>query len=284
MLFGTALEEYRLSLRQQEKSERTIKGYLQDLKFFENWLQQVWNGPVYLDDVTFTDVEKFLTFLKEKKSYKPASRRRIASALKSFFRYAWKRELCRTDIASDIEDIKYVPTEREFLSEEEALQLIEEIDHELVKVFTVTLLYTGMRISEALALTIDDVDMDTDWIHIRNGKGGKARSIPINRKLKDKLEDYVQWRTPSKQFFATKKTGTLSSGTVQAVIRETRERLGCKKKITPHVFRHSFASELVKKDANIVSISKLLGHSNLKTTSVYTHVSQNQLIDAIARL
>jgi site-specific recombinase XerD len=65
MLFGTALEEYRLSLRQQEKSERTIKGYLQDLKFFENWLQQVWNGPVYLDDVTFTDVNIITNLLSE---------------------------------------------------------------------------------------------------------------------------------------------------------------------------------------------------------------------------
>ena len=105
-----------------------------------------------------------------------------------------------------------------------------------MKVFTVTLLYTGMRISEALAPHNWWCGYGHRLIHIRNGKGGKARSIPINRKPKDKREDYVQWRTPSKQFFATKKTGTPSSGTVQAVIRETRERLGCKKKITPPTF------------------------------------------------
>lgn len=284
MLITDAFKEYGASLSQQEKSERTIQGYLQDLRFFGNWLEQEWNGPVYLEYVTFADTEAFLTFLKEERSYKPASRRRIAASLKSFFRYAWKRNLCSSDIAAQIEDIKYVPTEREYLSEGEALRFIASIDHKLVQVFTTTLLYTGLRISEALSLTVDDVDLENGWIHVRNGKGRKSRNIPISKKLEGPLREYLEWRPRSNQFFATKKTGALAPGTVQAVIRDTRERLGSKKHITAHMFRHSFASELVKKDANIVSISKLLGHSNLKTTSVYTHVSKDQLLDAIAVL
>ena len=123
------------------------------------------------------------------------------------------------------------------------------------------------------------------WIHVRNGKGRKSRRIPICNTLREKLLDYLEWRVPdADQFFATKKTGKLSLATVQSTIKETRERLGCSKKITAHVFRHSFASELVKKDVNIVSISRLLGHSNLKTTSVYTHVAQDQLVDAVLTL
>ncbi len=142
-----------------------------------------------------------------------------------------------------------------------------------------------MRIFEALALEEADVDLRGSWINVRQGKGRKNRRIPICNTLRAKLTDYLEWRVPdARQFFATKKTGGLSLARVQSSIKETRDRLGCGKKVTAHVFRHSFASELVKKDVNIVSISRLLGHSNLKTTSVYTHVAQDQLVEAVLTL
>lgn len=284
MILEKALQSYKLSMEQQEKSPRTVTGYMQDLNFFRKWLEKEWNGPVYLEDIEFKDVDKFVRHLKEEKDYKPASRKRVSVALRMFFRYAWKKKMCIEDIATQIEDVKCIPNERDYLTEKEALDFIKEIDHPLVKVFTITLLYTGMRLSEALSLTPEDVDMESQWIHVRQGKGNKSRKIPISKKLESELIDYIEWRVDSNQFFATEKTGALSIGRVQTVIRETRERLGSKKQITAHMFRHSFASQLVKKDVNIVSLSKLLGHSNLKTTSIYTHVSSDQLVDAINML
>lgn len=281
MKFDDAIKEYEIYMEHQEKSPKTIAGYLQDLNFFRKWLEKEWNGPVFLEDVNFRDVEKFLKSLKEERNYKPASRKRISVSIKMFFKYAWKKKLCIQDIASEIDAVKYVPSEREYLTEEEALNFIKEIRHPVVKVLTTTLLYTGMRISEALSLTTEDVDLVNGWINVRNGKGNKTRKIPICKKLERELKDYMMWRVESEQFFATEKTRALSIGRVQSIIKETRTRLGIKKHITAHVFRHSFASQLVKKDANIVSISKLLGHSNLKTTSIYTHVSKEQLIDTI---
>lgn len=281
MFLEDAIMEYKSYMEQQEKSEKTVSGYTLDLKFFKKWLEKEWNGPVCLEDLEFEDVEHFLKFLKVKRDYKPASRKRVSVAVKMFFKYAWKKRICKDDIASQIEDIKCVQKEREYLTQEEALSFIKEIRHPVVRVFASTLFYTGMRISEALALTPEDVDLRSNWILIRNGKGNKARKIPICKKLKELLEDYVQWRVESNQFFATPKTGGISIGRVQAIIKETRKRLGITKQITAHVFRHSFASELVKKDVNIVSISKLLGHSNLKTTSIYTHTSSEQLEEAI---
>ncbi|SHF33596.1 tyrosine-type recombinase/integrase [Caloramator proteoclasticus] len=281
MILDSALKEYMVYMENREKSPKTISGYMQDLNFFKKWLEKMWNGPVYLEDIEFKDVEKFLKFLKDEKNYKPASRKRISIALKMFFKYAWKKGLCKTDISTEFENVKYVPKEREYLTEEEALYFIKEIKHPVVKVLTTTLLYTGMRISEALALRPEDVDIENGWIRINQGKGNKSRDIPICEKLERVLKDYFEWRVDSEQFFATEKTKALSVGRVQSIIKETRNRLGFKKHITPHVFRHSFASHLVKKDANIVSISKLLGHSNLKTTSIYTHTSREQLIDTI---
>lgn len=284
LILERALQSYKLNLKQQEKSPRTVTGYMQDLNFFRKWLEREWNGPVYLEDVEYKDVEKFLWYLKDEKDYKPSSRKRVSVALRMFFRYAWKRQICEEDIASQIEGIKCTPNEREYLTEKEALDFIEAIDHKLIKVFTTTLFYTGLRLSEALSLTPEDVDLESGWISLRHGKGDKSRKIPISSKLEKELKDYMKWRVDSDQFFATEKTGGLSKGRVQAVIRETRERLGCKKQITAHMFRHSFASELVRNDVNIVSLSKLLGHSDLKTTSIYTHVSNDQLVDAINML
>lgn len=284
MILEKALEDYKLYMEHQEKSPRTISGYMLDLNFFKKWLEIEWNGPVYLEDIRFKDVEEFLKHLKEERDYKPASRKRVSIAVKMFFKYAWKRKLCEEDIASQIENVKCVPDEREYLTEEEALSFIKEINHPVISIFTTTLFYTGLRISEALSLTIDDVDLESGWINVKQGKGNKSRKIPICKKLEDELKDYVEWRVDSPQFFATEKTGSLSIGRVQAVIKETRNRLGTKKHITAHMFRHSFASQLVKKDVNIVSISKLLGHSNLKTTSIYTHTSSEQLIEAVSVL
>ncbi|NLI90546.1 MAG: tyrosine-type recombinase/integrase [Epulopiscium sp.] len=284
MILEKALESYKLNMEQQEKSPRTVSGYMQDLSFFRKWLEEEWNGPVYLEDIEFKDVDKFVRYLKEERDYKPASRKRMSVALKMFFKYAWKKKLCAEDIASQIEGVKCIPNERDYLTEEEALAFIKEIGHPLVEIFTTTLFYTGMRISEALSLTLDDVDINGGWIHVREGKGRKSRKIPICKKLEIKLTDYMEWRVHSNKFFATEKTGGLSAGRVQAIIRETRIRLGCKKQVTAHMFRHSFASQLVKNDVNIVSLSKLLGHSNLKTTSIYTHVSKEQLVDAINML
>lgn len=284
MILQSALSEYKVYMYQQEKSPKTIAGYMQDLNFFRKWLEKEINGPVYLEDITFEDIEKFLTHLKIEKSYKPASRKRVSASIKMFYKYAWKRKMCPEDLASQVEDIKCVPKERDYLTEEEALSFIKAIKHPVVRVFTTTLFYTGVRVSEALALRPEDVNLNSGWIHVKNGKGNKSRNIPISDKLKRVLMDYEQWRVDSNQYFATEKTGALSIGRVQAIIKETRESLGCEKHITAHVFRHSFASQLVKKDVNIVSISKLLGHSSLKTTSIYTHTSKEQLVDAIRML
>lgn len=284
MILQKALADYESYMISQEKSPKTITGYLQDLNFFRKWLEREWNGPVYLEDITFEDIENFLTHLKIEKNYKPASRKRVSASVKMFYKYAWKRKMCSEDLASQVEDIKTVPKERDYLSEEEALEFIRAIKHPVVKVFTTTLFYTGMRVSEALNLSPQDVDLSNGWIKVRNGKGNKSRNIPICDKLKRVLNDYETWRVKSDQYFATKKTGKLSIGRVQAIIKETRQNLGCEKHITAHVFRHSFASQLVKKDVNIVSISKLLGHSSLRTTSIYTHASNEQLVDAVKML
>lgn len=281
MLLTKAYEEYKDYLKGVEKSKKTIEGYYQDLNFFSKWLHQKYNCPIYLEDVIIGEIEEFLKMLKDERNYKPQSRKRVAASIKMFFKFAYKKKLITTDIATDIEPIKVVPKEREYLTEDEVIEFAEAISHKVVKVMVYTMFYAGLRVSEATNLKVEDVDLEKRQIKVIAGKGNKNRTIPINDKLYEILKEYSTWRIDSEYFFATKKTGKISKVRVEAIVRETREKLGIKKQVTPHTFRHSFASRLVEKNVNIVSISKLLGHSDIKVTSVYTHTNMNQLTEAV---
>jgi integrase/recombinase XerD len=177
--------------------------------------------------------------------------------------------------------------ERTYLTEEEVVILTEELDHPLIQLVVKTLYYTGLRISECIHLTLDDVNFERNWIRVIEGKGGKDRTIPMNLKLKELLADYKEnWRAEveTPYFFCTFKSGKLHRNYVNLVIRQALKRLDWNRKITAHTLRHSFASNLVKKEVNIVKIQKLLGHSSLTTTSVYTHTNLVELEDAVNHL
>lgn len=281
MLFSSAVEEFKAHQRSLEKSATTLKGYAQDLDQFRRWLEATFNCQTYVEDVTISDVEEYLRMLKEERGLTPASRKRVAASIKVFFRYAYRRKWCREDIAAQVQPIKVPQKEREYLTEDEVMEFAGEIRHRLVRVAVLTMYYTGLRVSELADLRKDDVDFENGVVRVVRGKGGKARSVPMSAKLRELLTDYLTWRVDSDYFFATRKSGRLSKEHIDRVIRETRRRLGLRKKVTAHTFRHSFASGLVAKNVNIVNISKLLGHADIKTTSVYTHTDTTQLQDAV---
>jgi site-specific recombinase XerD len=285
LLFTEALGMFRKHQITIERSPQTIRGYKEDLTLFSRHLQQKYNCPAYLVDIRKEDVEEYLLYLKEERGYQPASRKRILGSIRSFFNYAYKSEWCEKNIAATMEPIKCQQKERHYLLEEEVDQLIEAIEHQLVRLVVQTLYFTGMRISECLNLKMEDVDLEANIIHVIAGKGNKDRNIPINPKLLELLTDYKQnWRVDSSRFFATRISGTLSVTSVARVLREATEALGWKKKVTAHTIRHSFASKLVKNNVHLVKISKLLGHSSLKTTSIYAHSSMEDLKEAVNSL
>lgn len=228
-----------------------------------------------------------LKYLKEDRNLSPASRSRNLYTLRSFYNFACKKDLCQQNIATKLEPIKLRQKERVYLTSEEVDELVNAIDHPLVKIVVQTLYYTGMRISECLDLKIEDLDFKDNIIHIKRGKGNKDRDIPISHKLKGILEEY--WNTERKYinspyFFATSKTGRLSSVYVNTVLHQTTEKLHWTKRVTAHTLRHSFASNLVKNEVSLVNIQKLLGHSNLKITSIYTHTNMDELSKAVNSL
>lgn len=284
MLLREAADSFQQHLRSTEKSKNTVNGYRVDLTCFDKWLEDKYNCPTYLDDVTEKDVDEFLFMLKEEKNYMPASRRRVSISIKMFFRYAYKKKWCPDDITANMESIKIPQKERSYLTEEEVMTFAAAITHKLVRLAVLTMFYSGLRVTECANLRTEHINFATGMIHVVEGKGAKDRKIPMSPKLVELLTDYQTWRIDSEYFFATKKTGRLSKERIDAVIKQTLIKLGWNKKVTAHTFRHSFASRLVAGNVNIVNISKLLGHSDIKTTSIYTHVNMEQLQQAVSML
>ncbi|MBY0054921.1 tyrosine-type recombinase/integrase [Brevibacillus agri] len=287
MLLVHAIQKFLHYLTSLERSEQTTSGYEKDLKLFSRFLEKKYNCSPYLEEVTAADIEDYLLWLKEERNYAPASRARNLYTLRSFFAYAYKKELVARNVALSVENIKTQQKERVYLSEEEVQQLVGAIDHDLIRLVVQVLYLTGLRISECLDLTLDTVDLERKVIHVVAGKGNKDRIIPISDKLLPLLRHYVEHERPdtdSDLFFCTKKTGKLSPVYVNRVLADAVEKLGWKKKVTAHILRHSFASQLVKKEVNLVQIQKLLGHSSLKVTSIYTHSNLEQLSEAVNAL
>jgi site-specific recombinase XerD len=283
VILKNGTEEYKINLIVKQKSPETIRGYMNDLTSWDRFLSTKYNCPTYLEDLTTEDIESYLEMLQFEKNYAVASINRNLNSIRSFCQYAYKKGFVKKDVSKDIESLKREQKERNYLTDKELKKFLPAIPHKLIQLAARTMAYSGLRVSEITNLTVENVDLENNLIYVIEGKGKKDRTVPISKVLKPNLVDYVEnWRvkTDSKRFFATKKTGELSQQYINRVLKETSEALNWKK-VTAHTLRHSFASNLVAKDVNIAKISKILGHSDLKTTSIYIHLNKKELSKAV---
>lgn len=283
MLLREAIMLFKKHLIINERSPETLRAYMIELENFAQYTEKQYNGPVYLEEITVQDIEEYLHELKVRGSH--ASRRsRMVYILRSFYNFATRQELVLNNVAARVDSVKVQHLERTFLSDQEFEELVSVISNRVVKVLVYTLFMTGLRIKEALDLTLEDVDFASRIIRVKHGKGNKSRIVPISDRLLPILRHYVQ-KTRSKgdspNFFATKVSGQLSASMANKTLKQAITQLGWNKKVTCHVLRHSFASHLVRNNVNIVRVQKLLGHSSLKTTSIYTHASIDELTEAV---
>lgn len=283
MLLHDAIKEFKRYLTITNKSPETICSYSSDLSSFESFMENKYNGPAYLDEIQPMDIEDYLFYLKNK-NLQASTRSRNLYTLRSFWNFSYKNKLCNSNVTVAIEPIKVQRKERTYLSSDEVSELVDAIEHPLIKLVVQTLFYTGMRISECLNLKLNNVDLGNNIIHIINGKGSKDRDIPISKHLAPLLKEYLLNERPdinSNYFFATRKTGRLSAPYVNRVLDDTAKGLGWEKHVSAHILRHSFASSLIKNGVNLVYVQKLLGHSNLKVTSIYTHANMEDLNNSV---
>ncbi|MEM0267537.1 MAG: tyrosine-type recombinase/integrase, partial [Thermofilaceae archaeon] len=142
---------------------------------------------------------------------------------------------------------------------------------------------TGMRVSELASIEAQDVDLEEGGIRVR-GKGGKERVVFFDSRTRELLEQYLRSANVDHYLFPGRKGGHIHYVTVERIVRKLARRAGIKKKVTPHVLRHSFATLSLSKGMDVREIQELLGHASLRTTQVYTHVVKRKLLEDYRRV
>jgi site-specific recombinase XerD len=167
------------------------------------------------------------------------------------------------------------------LSEEEVTRLIESASTSYHRVILMTLYGTGLRREELCRLKVTDVDSQRMVIHVRQGKGNRDRDVPLSPRLLEVLRAYWKWRKPTTylfpSYYTSRQEKPITSHTVWNAVREAARRAGIKKKVSPHLLRHSWATHLLERGTDLKTIQMLLGHFDLETTTIYLHLSHGHL-------
>ncbi|MCC7573075.1 MAG: tyrosine-type recombinase/integrase [Candidatus Methanofastidiosum sp.] len=257
------LEEYLMELELRGQSKNTIRNYGYTLSNFFDYTNK--NSK----DITEQDIKRYMIYLKNDKNATNRTIHRHLNALRSFFRYQ------NIDIADKVMLPKLSKPLPKFLTKGEIRLLLEKPDKLRDKCLIRLLYSTGLRVSELVKLNKNDIK--TESIHVVSGKGSKDRIVFVDSKTREMLEQYISERNDSNEaLFLSAHGDRISARTIQWLIKKYSEDAGIEKKVTPHVLRHSFATHMLEGDADIVVIKELLGHSNLSTTQIYTHITDER--------
>jgi len=191
MLFEKAIELFVENMELIQKSPKTIRSYKAQLRSFNNYVCELYNRPVYLEDVKPEDMEKYLFNVLSEDKYSSSYRHNMITAFKSLFNFCKTKEYCEVNVGKLVKFNKVYTKERTYISEIEFVKIVRHIKQPTVRALLQTIFYTGVRLSEAISLKISDVDFEHEYVFVRNGKGHKERIIPMNDKLKKILLAYL---------------------------------------------------------------------------------------------
>lgn len=267
---------------EKEASPHTLRNYLQDLMLFKQFLE---DRKKKLDEIKHTDVRMFLVYLRQRGEAKRTSARRL-SCLRSFFKFLLREGFIKTNPIIALSSPKVEKKLPEFLSIEEALELVETAqgndfltvrDRAILETFY----STGIRISELVALNVEDIDFINGIIKVF-GKGKKERLVPIGDKALRAIKFWLDKRIlkgygSKSALFLNKKGTRITERSVERIIKKYALKAGLYKNISAHTLRHSFATHLLERGADLRSVQELLGHANLTTTQIYTHLTAERL-------
>lgn len=273
-------------------SQNTQLAYIRDIKKLIKFTDHDTSITPYTID-RFLIQDFIYDFAKKSSSAK--SQARVISSLKSFFKFLQIEEKRQDNPAELLESPKiglYLP---DVLSHEEVLTIIQSIDlsqseGERNRTIIETLYGCGLRVSELINLRLSDLYLDENFIRVI-GKGNKQRLVPVSdwtikyiNLYKDSIRIHLNPKPKCEDIlFLNRRGGQLTREMIFIIIKNIAEKAGIKKKVSPHTFRHSFATVLLKNGADLRSIQQMLGHESITTTEIYTHLDNQQLRDTIEK-
>lgn len=280
-----SIEDFLKFLRlERNYSQKTIDNYRADLEQFELFFRKL-EADLSWKDVDADIIRDWIEQMMDKGNA-PASVNRRLSALRSYYRYALKRGVVETDPTYNIQGPKRKKVLPQFLKETEMDKLIDPkmwtdtYKDVLARTIIIMFYSTGVRVSELVGLDMKDLNFVTHELKV-TGKRNKQRIIPFGEELETTLMAYLQKRNSEvgayDALFVTEKGERVTASLVRTMVKANLAKVSTLKKKSPHVLRHTFATAMLNNKAGLGSVKKLLGHENIATTEIYTHVTFEQL-------
>ena len=294
MLWTTYIKGFKAWLQLEKSlSEHSVSAYLHDVELLAQYvsLSEKKLSPA---EITLTHLQQFIQWLS-KLGLSATSQARIISGIRGFFKYCLTEQLVTIDPAALLESPKiprHLPDTLSVSEIEKMLDVMDVSNPEGVrnKAMLETLYSCGLRVSELIHLHLSDYFPRDAFIRVI-GKGNKERLIPIGRSAIKYIDLYIQHiRTQIKikqgaedHIFLNRRGSYLSRVMVFYIIKSTAQQAGINKIISPHTFRHSFATHLVEGGADLRAVQEMLGHESITTTEIYTHLNREFLRDTLHR-
>jgi integrase/recombinase XerD len=259
-------------LQRRNYSQTTVNSYLKIVEAFAKYFHR---SP---DQLGPEQIRTYQVYLLNERRLGVRTVGHCTAALRFFFCKTLKR-------AYPIEEVPYPKAPRRLpiiLTREEAVRLIDSASNLFHRAMLITLYSTGMRRAELCHLKVEDIDSTRMLIRIRQGKGGKDRDVPLSPKVLETLREYWRWMKPKTYLFPGTVNGSRADKPITPKVlweacREAAQRAGITKAVRPHLLRHSFATHLLEGGADLPTVQALLGHADLKPTSIYLHLSERHL-------
>jgi integrase/recombinase XerC len=290
MEIDLALQKFFLSLKVERNfSPATIRAYSIDLRRFEEFIK---TQKLSIEECDRLVVRTYLSKLRALPLHRSSVLRKWAS-LRSFFKFLLREQIIKANPCLNLPTPRREKRVPEFLSEKEINRLMDHAqesrnplgaarNHAMAE-----LIYSsGLRVAEAAGLNIEDVDFWNDTLRVV-GKGDRERMVPVGMKALDAIKKYLDKRgedigrvprgAQARPLFANLQGGRMSERAIHMIIQSAARRAGINRPVSPHDLRHSFATHLLDHGCDLRSVQEMLGHKNLSTTQVYTHVTTERL-------
>jgi len=267
-------------------SRNTLDSYRRDLTKFALWLEQQRGAPI--PQATHGDIQGYLAHLVTVQKAKPSSTGRNISSLRRLFRYLLRQGKIATDPTLQIDTPKLPRNLPKSLTEQDVEQLLDAPDTQTPlglrdRTMFEVLYATGLRVSELVTLRITQVSMDMGVVRVM-GKGSKERLVPLGEEALDWLRRYLAdgrgvllGRQMSDAMFVTARGEGMTRQMFWYLIKKHARTAGLSKPMSPHTLRHAFATHLLNHGADLRVVQMLLGHADISTTQIYTHVARERL-------